>query len=119
MSVREYIGARYVPVFAEPTAWDSSKSYEPLTIVLYQGNSFTSKQYVPIGIDIDNTTYWAQTGNYNAQVEVYREEVFSFDNRITANASDIDALETVLPKASFSNTNTVKKYIDKGTTYVY
>ena len=37
MSVREYIGARYVPVFASE-AWSSDNYYEPLTIVLYQGN---------------------------------------------------------------------------------
>lgn len=89
MSVREYIGARYVPVFADPTAWDNTKTYEPLTIVLYQGNSYTSKQYVPAGIDIGNANYWSQTGNYNAQVEAYRNEVQQFDNRITQNADDI------------------------------
>lgn len=105
MSVREYIGARYVPIFAEPTAWDNTKTYEPLTIVLYQGNSYTSKQYVPAGIDINNDTYWAQTGNYNAQIEQYRQEVLNID-------ADIEGLENVIPKSSFDNTNTVKKYID-------
>ena len=75
MSVTQYIGARYMPLFAEPAEWDSSRAYEPLTIVLYKGNSFTSKQSVPIGASIDDTVYWAETGNYNAQVEQYRNEV--------------------------------------------
>ena len=75
MSVTQYIGARYMPLFAEPAEWDSSRAYEPLTIVLYKGNSFTSKQSVPIGVSIDDTVYWAETGNYNAQVEQYRNEV--------------------------------------------
>lgn len=97
MSVREYIGARYVPIFASPLEWDQTKTYEPLTIVLYQGNSFTSRQYVPAGIGIDNTAYWAQTGNYNAQVEQYRAEVETYDDRITNNATDIDTLEDALP----------------------
>ena len=74
MSVREYIGARYVPVFAEPIEWDNTKAYEPLTIVTHEGNSYTSTQSVPIGIDIANTSYWVVTGNYNAQIEQYRKE---------------------------------------------
>lgn len=89
MAVTQYIGARYVPLFADPIDWDSTKHYEPLTIVYHQGNSFTSKQFVPTGIDITNTDYWALTGNYNAQVEQYRREVQPFDGRITANAQAI------------------------------
>lgn len=83
MSVREYVGARYVPLFANPAQWSSNNSYEPLTIVVNEGNSYTSIQYVPKGIDITNESYWALTGNYNAQVEQYRQEVSTFDNRIS------------------------------------
>lgn len=86
MSVREYIGARYVPLFMGE--WDNTKTYEPLSIVIYQGNSYTSRQYVPIGIEITNEIYWAETGNYNAQVEQYRQEVLGFNGRITAIESD-------------------------------
>lgn len=82
MSVREYIGARYVPLFADPIEWDNTKTYEPLTIVYYQGNSYTSRQAVPTGIAITNETYWALTGNYNAQIEAYREEVQEYSDRI-------------------------------------
>ena len=89
--VREYIGARYVPVFANPPEWNDTRRYEPLTIVLHQGNSFTSTQYVPTGIDISNTEYWLETGNWNAQIEAYREEVLRFDARITQNANGIEA----------------------------
>ena len=95
-TVREYIGARYVPVFANPLEWSDTRGYEPLTIVLHQGNSYTSMQAVPTGIDIGNTAFWALTGNYNAQVEAYRAEVqqyqqtvTGFDARITANTEAI------------------------------
>lgn len=71
----KYVGARYVPLFADPAEWNINSTYEPLTIVLNEGNSYTSKQYVPVGIQIDNEEYWALTGNYNAQVEQYRQEV--------------------------------------------
>lgn len=70
-----YVGARYVPLFANPIEWDESKTYEPLTIVTHQGNSYTSKTFVPANTQITDTTYWALTGNYNAQVEQYRQEV--------------------------------------------
>ena len=75
MATRQYIGARYVPKFADPIAWDEASSYEALTIVTYLGTSYTSKKPVPAGTAITNTEYWAATGNYNAQVEAYRQEV--------------------------------------------
>lgn len=89
--VRQYVGARYVPVFADPLEWSDTIGYEPLTVVLHEGNSYTSRQSVPVGIDIGNATYWAETGNYNAQVEAYRQEVLAYDGRITANANAIAA----------------------------
>ena len=88
MAVTQYVGARYVPLFADPIEWDSQYAYEPLTIVLHEGNSYTSRQYVPKGIDISNDKFWTETGNYNAQVEQYRQEVLAFDGRIT-NAQSI------------------------------
>lgn len=89
--VRQYVGARYVPVFADPLEWSGTQGYESLTVVLHEGNSYTSRQSVPVGIDINNTAYWAETGNYNAQIEAYRQEVLAFDGRITANANAIAA----------------------------
>lgn len=89
MAVREYVGARYVPLFADPLQWSNTRTYEPLTIVVNQGNSYTSRQFVPTGIDISNEDFWALTGNYNAQVEQYRQEVLKFDGRIKANAQAI------------------------------
>jgi hypothetical protein len=89
MSVTQYIGARYVPLFAYPLDWDINSAYEPLTIVYHQGNSYTSRQSVPKGIDITNDSYWAITGNYNAQIEQYRREVRAYEGRITANAQAI------------------------------
>lgn len=89
--VRQYVGARYVPLFADPLEWSDAIGYEPLTVVLHEGNSYTSRQSVPVGIDIGNATYWAETGSYNAQIEAYRREVLAYDGRITANASAIAA----------------------------
>lgn len=73
MSVREFVGARYVPIIAGE--WDNTHTYEPLMVVTYQGASYTSRQYVPAGIEITNESYWVLSANYNAQVEAYRKEV--------------------------------------------
>lgn len=80
MATRQYIGARYVPIFDGD--WDITKDYEPLVIVSYQGNSYTSRTFVPHGTAITNETYWALTGNYNAQVEAYRQEVEDYKQAV-------------------------------------
>lgn len=87
MATKQYIGARYVPLFADPIDWDKTKTYEPLTIVYYQGNSYTSRQSVPEGVDITDTTYWALTGNYNAQIEQYRKETASKLSNVTTDGT--------------------------------
>lgn len=75
---RQYRGMRYVPIFGrkgeDSIEWDNSAPYEALTIVIYKGFSYTSRQAVPAGIDINDKAYWALTGNYNAQIELYRQE---------------------------------------------
>lgn len=113
--VKQYIGARYVPLFANPAEWDNTKTYEPLTIVLHNGNSYTSCQYVPAGIDIKNNEYWALTGNYNAQVEAYRKEVLQYDARIndvqtqaTTNKQDIATLNTTIQTLQNTTVQTVE-----------
>lgn len=89
--VREYIGSRYVPIFANPPEWDNQREYEPLTIVLHGGNSYTSAQYVPTGIEITNTAYWMLTGNFNAQVEQYRQGVADLEGDVADFEAGINA----------------------------
>ena len=113
MSVREYIGARYVPLFADPINWDSTKTYEPLTVVYNQGSSYTSRQYVPAGIDISNDTYWARTGNYNAQIEQYRSEVATFNDRITTNETNITEEVTRAKEAEQANADAIANEVTR------
>ena len=82
MANRQYVGARYVPKFANPVEWDNVRQYEPLTIVTHLGNSFTSKKPVPAGVDIGNTEYWVNTGNYNEQVATYQQQVTALSERV-------------------------------------
>lgn len=89
-----YIGARYVPMVVGD--WSADVAYEPLTIVLYQGASYTSKTYVPKGIIPSENTkqYWALTGNYNAQVELYRQEVERLKKLITKTYGTLELMKT-------------------------
>ena len=115
-----YVGHRYVPKIMGD--WDKTQIYEPLTIVQYQGNSFTSRQFVPSGIEITDEEYWASTGNYNAQIEYYRQEVRdvqsevenelnSFDERLSnvviqvksSGGDDTESLNAALDEASALN----------------
>ena len=94
MATTQYIGARYVPLFADPIEWDKTKQYEPLTIVTNNGNSYTSRQFVPTGVEITDEAFWALTGNYNAQIEQYRKEVIAYDGRITEAQTDATNAQT-------------------------
>lgn len=109
MAVTQYIGSRYVPVFADPIEWSNQKEYEPLTIVTHQGNSYTSKQFVPVGIDIANEDFWAITGNYNAQVEQYRREVATWEGRIDENAANITTEASARASADTNLSNRINQ----------
>ena len=82
MSTNVYIGARYVPIFDGD--WDSTKVYEPLTIVNYNGGSYTSKRAVPANTPPTNTNYWALTGNYNGQIANLQTQVNALGTRVNA-----------------------------------
>ena len=95
---RQYVGARYVPkIMGE---WDKNIPYEALSIVTYKGNSFTSKIPVPAKVDIGDETYWVCTGNYNTQIEEYRQE--ALEAKQLANNTNTD-LQTF--KKNQTNTN--------------
>lgn len=89
---RQYIGARYVPIFADPIEWSDQRVYEPLTIVTYMGASYTSRKRVPAGIRPTDNKYWAMTGNYNAQVEAYRQETVALTGLYEKVAKKFDTL---------------------------
>ena len=84
-----YVGHRYVPKL--DGEWDKTKLYESLTIVQHEGNSFTSRQYVPIGVDISNKDYWVATGNYNAQIEYYRRDVVGVKDDLIELSGHVDS----------------------------
>lgn len=85
-----YIGARYVPLVMG--AWSATVNYEPLSIVTFEGNSYTSKTFVPAGTPVSNETYWAATGNFNSQVEQYRQETLKLQKTVNELQNKINQL---------------------------
>lgn len=96
---RQYVGARYVPkIMGE---WNKALQYEALSVVTYMGNSFTSKVPVPANsVEINNTDYWINTGNYNAQVEEYRKEALEAKQLANKTSTDLQTF-----KENQTNTN--------------
>lgn len=84
--MRQYIGARYVPTFADPLTWDNSHSYEALMMVDYMGDTYTSKKPVPPGVAITDTEYWVMTGSFNSQLNEVRTNL----NNLIDHVNDID-----------------------------
>lgn len=86
------LGYYYLPDFQGE--WDRTKEYPPLSVVsapegiegVTAGNSYTALDWVPVGTPLTDTTYWALTGNYNAQIAAAQEaisEISPFDNAPT------------------------------------
>lgn len=83
----QYIGARYVPKFYQnpntgDMTWKSGNGYEALTVVTYQGDTYTSKKPVPssVGNPAANSDFWAKTGNFNAALQALQNEVDNIEN---------------------------------------
>ena len=82
-----YIGARYVPIFADPVEWDDEREYEPLTIVIHDGSCYTSKCYVPKGAQLPpypegQTKYWVKTSDYNYQFADLKKTVLDLSRLV-------------------------------------
>lgn len=82
-----YIGNRYVPKIIG--IHNLLMNYESLSIVLWEGNSYTSKQEVPAGVLLTNEEYWVQTGNFNGQVEQLKNEVKGYKQVVTEYVTEI------------------------------
>lgn len=75
MTVRQYIGARYVPKYADPIDYQINKPYEPLTIVKYNNALYTSKKSVPAGVNPSNGEYWVYSSDFTGEVSYIMEQI--------------------------------------------
>ena len=93
-------GLRYIPYnYGE---WDKTKEYPPLSVVQFEGNSYTSNWFIPADVDIHNTKYWTQSANYNQQFENLREtfnntssEIVKKFNEFKNNILNIEGAELI------------------------
>ena len=84
----QYIGARYVPIFyTNPddgsASWKANVDYESFTIVVEDGDSYTSKKAVPKGIGkpSENPIYWVKTGDFNASLLALQTRVRNIEDK--------------------------------------
>ena len=83
MAVRQFIGARYLVLFAGD--WDQTNAYEAITAVKHNAYTYISKQPVPAGVEISNTDFWLLWADPNAQMEELRQLVAGY--KATADAT--------------------------------
>ena len=101
--VRQSIGPRVVPMFADPPEWSADKVYSPLTLVLYNGATYMSRCCVPAGSPLPSedpfyNKYWVMVYDMSAQVAQYREEVAKLSEKVTAFEGQIVEWEDMVEK---------------------
>lgn len=58
----EYTPEVFTPIFSGE--WNNTKEYKPLSTVVNGDKTYFSKQFVPTGIDINNSDYWVDITTY-------------------------------------------------------
>lgn len=113
MSVRQYIGARYVPRFSDVNGgvWSNVYSYEPLIIVKNGNDYYTSKKSVPVGIAITNTEYWAPTGNYNGAIASLDQKIDTVKAELETKISQVNDRKFIFIGDSYAGTLVSNNYI--------
>lgn len=89
---RTYVGMRYIPKFVGD--WSASNEYESLVIVEHNDTLYLSKQYVPVGVEITNTTFWVHyTGSFDIAPGSITNDMLSPDIRmVPISESVIDSI---------------------------
>lgn len=100
-----YKGLKAVLSFADPIQWNKASTYDALTVVWDDAShgSYASKRPVPANIELTNEFYWLRTADLDAQVEIYRQEVYELKGKVEQNTTDIASLFKSID-------DTVKKY---------
>ena len=99
--IRQSIGPRIVPMFADPPEWSADKVYSPLTLVIHNGATYMSRRCVPANTALPDTDpfyneSWVMVYDMNAQVAQYREEVAKLSQQVTDFGGKIDNWEQLI-----------------------
>lgn len=100
MGTRQYIGARYVPMFFENSAtgdstWAANTRYEPLTNVTWNGCTYTSKIVVPpaVGNPAENPHYWVLTSSSSERLENLERAVAGLEDTVEDIGDSVDGID--------------------------
>ena len=99
--IRQSIGPRIIPMFADPPEWSADKVYSPLTLVIHNGATFMSRRCVPANTALPTTDpfyneSWVMVYDMNAQVAQYREEVAQLSQQVTEFSGKVDSWEQMI-----------------------
>lgn len=99
--IRQSIGPRIIPMFADPPEWSADKVYSPLTLVIHDGATFMSRRCVPANTALPTTDpfyneSWVMVYDMNAQVAQYREEVAQLSQQVTEFSGKVDSWEQMI-----------------------
>ena len=74
--------------YADPIRWNIINQYEANTVVVDQdGNAYLSTQPVPAGVNINNTDYWTEIGNFSELFSSVKESIAAADEGSSTYAS--------------------------------
>lgn len=106
---RQYIGARYVPLLAEPLAWSIDSTYDYLTMVVNNQVSYISRKNVPAGTEITNVEYWAEIGSYDAHIAQLHDQLTELKDNTEFQFQRTDTLINVVDSYSKNHLNWLEK----------
>lgn len=87
MSVRQYIGARYVPKFVGE--YDVTQVYEALDVVDNgSGTTYIAKKPVPANTPLNNTEYWMVYGSSSGAILDLQGRVTTLENKFPIESND-------------------------------
>lgn len=74
--------------YANPLQWDITRQYPKNQVVLdTNGDGYLSVQPVPVGVEIDNTDYWAKIGNFSKLWSTVKLAITAADEGLKTTAS--------------------------------
>ncbi len=85
--------------FAVPVEWSKTTAYEQNIIVFVGKRAYTSLKAVPTGIEITDTSYWAETGvpqgsattQLKADIETLKGNVSTLQSDLSTTNSNVTA----------------------------
>lgn len=94
--INEYIGARYVPLIADPVQWEQSKAYEHLMIVTNLNKAYISRYAVPAGTELTDERYWVVFLDNSPVITDIEAKIEAIKSELATQASDISDIREVI-----------------------